>query len=128
MKIEASTIETPRVRRVDPADADRWLDLRDALWPGSWEDHVVEIEVYFQDPPETETCLVAETAGQAWWASWKSVSVATPRGACRLPSDTSKGSTCCPSTDVWVWVARSSTRPRRGLEPSDAPRWRAIAP
>ena len=52
------------VRPAISTDASVWLTLRDRLWPDSKHDHAVEIEVYFQDPPETEACLVAELPGQ----------------------------------------------------------------
>lgn len=52
------------VRPAETRDADGWFALRDALWPGSHEDHAIEIEVYFADPPEDASCLVAEAAGR----------------------------------------------------------------
>lgn len=51
------------VRTVAGADAETWLDLRDALWPGSYLDHQIEIEVYLADPPRDAVCLVAEQDG-----------------------------------------------------------------
>ncbi len=50
------------VRPVTADDADAWLALRGALWPGSAGDHAAEIEAYFADPPDTSACLVAETS------------------------------------------------------------------
>lgn len=47
------------VRAATPADAEGWLRLRDELWPGDFEDHATEIEVFFQDPPARQACFVA---------------------------------------------------------------------
>ncbi len=49
-----------RVRPVEVADAEAWFGLRDALWPGTPDDHRTEIRAFLSDPPARETCLVAE--------------------------------------------------------------------
>lgn len=54
---------TATVRSADARDADAWLTLRDALWPDSFHDHAVEIEMYFADPPARQACYVAEMDG-----------------------------------------------------------------
>ena len=53
------------VRHVSASDAEAWLTLRDALWPGSLEDHVVEIGAFLAEPPEREACFIAERSGEA---------------------------------------------------------------
>ncbi len=54
----------PTVRRVGPADADAWVRLRNALWPGSPDDHRREVAAYFATAQDTWTCLVAEVGAE----------------------------------------------------------------
>lgn len=54
---------TPTVRRATPEDADAWWALRDALWPGSPDDHRQEIAEYFDRASDASVCLLAETSG-----------------------------------------------------------------
>ena len=51
------------VRAAASPDAWAWFDLRDRLWPDSSHDHAVEIEVFFEAPPASKACLVAELPG-----------------------------------------------------------------
>lgn len=55
-------LRSPTVRRAGPADATAWARLREALWPGSLDGHRREVAAYFETPPDTSTCLVAEVA------------------------------------------------------------------
>ena len=48
------------VRPASVADSEQWLELRDALWPGSRREHALEIAAHLRDPPDTAACLVAE--------------------------------------------------------------------
>jgi len=52
------------VRPVAPADNGAWLRLRRVLWPGSTDDHRREIADYFESPPTSSACLVAEGTGE----------------------------------------------------------------
>lgn len=58
MSAERAYVVEPAVA----AHADAWLALRDALWPGSREDHVAEIETYFAERPRRAACFVARAA------------------------------------------------------------------
>ncbi|MBT8404746.1 MAG: GNAT family N-acetyltransferase [Gemmatimonadetes bacterium] len=51
-----------RVRPVRPQDASEWFRMRDALWPGTPDDHRGEIERFLRRPSPGEACLVAEDA------------------------------------------------------------------
>lgn len=51
------------VRPVSPADSDAWLELRDALWPGSRREHALEIASQLRDAPEGVACFVAVAEG-----------------------------------------------------------------
>jgi aminoglycoside 6'-N-acetyltransferase I len=48
------------VRLAAPADDGVWIRLREALWPGSADDHRREIAEYFRSPRLASACLVAE--------------------------------------------------------------------
>lgn len=47
------------VRHVEARDAEAWISLRDALWPGSRADHEAEVPSWLAEPPEREACFVA---------------------------------------------------------------------
>lgn len=49
-----------RVRPVEARDADDWFRLRDALWPGTPDDHRAEIAAFLAEARPRERCLVAE--------------------------------------------------------------------
>ncbi|MCP4870428.1 MAG: GNAT family N-acetyltransferase [Proteobacteria bacterium] len=48
------------IRLAEPADASDWLNLRDALWPGSFSDHAAEVAAYFVASPSSPICLLAD--------------------------------------------------------------------
>jgi aminoglycoside 6'-N-acetyltransferase I len=58
--MSASIVSDASIRAAAPPDASAWIALRDALWPGSRDDHVREIAAYFSDPPPREACFVAD--------------------------------------------------------------------
>jgi aminoglycoside 6'-N-acetyltransferase I len=51
------------VRPVARADAGAWLALREALWPGTPNDHRHDVDRWFTSPPPREACFVAERPG-----------------------------------------------------------------
>jgi aminoglycoside 6'-N-acetyltransferase I len=51
-----------KIRQAQAADRDEWLRMRDTLWPGSFDDHVKEIDAYFLVPPANTAVFVAERA------------------------------------------------------------------
>jgi aminoglycoside 6'-N-acetyltransferase I len=55
----------PIVRRAEPADANAWLAMREALWPGDHEEHRRDVARYFGSPPASSACLVAIATGGA---------------------------------------------------------------
>jgi aminoglycoside 6'-N-acetyltransferase I len=52
------------IREIVESDRDRWVRLRDALWPGSLSDHDAETRTYFENRLELPIVLVAESGGQ----------------------------------------------------------------
>jgi hypothetical protein len=37
-----------KIRQAHAGDRSEWLRMRDMLWPGSFDDHVKEIDAYFR--------------------------------------------------------------------------------
>jgi aminoglycoside 6'-N-acetyltransferase I len=52
------------IREVDARDRPEWLQMRDALWPGSLADHDAETERYFARPDARMRTFVAEDGGR----------------------------------------------------------------
>ncbi|MDZ7367329.1 MAG: GNAT family N-acetyltransferase [candidate division KSB1 bacterium] len=50
------------IRQAQAGDRDEWLRMRDRLWPGSFDDHVKEIDAYFLATPANTALFVAERA------------------------------------------------------------------
>ena len=50
----------PTIREITEADREAWVRMRDALWPGSLEDHEAETKAYFERGVQPPLIFVAE--------------------------------------------------------------------
>ncbi|HEY5908710.1 MAG TPA: aminoglycoside 6'-N-acetyltransferase [Vicinamibacteria bacterium] len=64
-----------RVRLVEPGDADRWLELRRALWPGTADRHQDDIARYFAGQSREPLAVLLAEDGNGRIAGFAELSV-----------------------------------------------------
>jgi aminoglycoside 6'-N-acetyltransferase I len=64
-----------RVRLVEPGDADRWLELRRALWPGAADRHQDDIARYFAGRSREPLAVLLAEDENGWITGFAELSV-----------------------------------------------------